>query len=155
MLELFGDKLHWLRAQRGMTQLELAQQLELATQSHISHLEARRSAPSLDLVVRVAELFGVTTDYLLHDTLPTDRPTLFTAQSEATRAVSQQFGAKLRERRKQLGLTQVDLAKCLGDLSQAAISAFERGDKAPSIAIVLQCATLFGVSTDQLLRDTA
>jgi DNA-binding XRE family transcriptional regulator len=51
-------------------------------------------------------------------------------------------------------MTQIDLAGHFGDLSQAAVSAFERGDKAPSIAIVLQCADLFGVATNDLLRDT-
>jgi transcriptional regulator with XRE-family HTH domain len=155
MLKFFGDKLHWLRTQRGMTQSDLAQQLGVATQAHISYLEAQRSAPSLALVVRAADLFGVTTDYLLRDTISRDRPTWYTTQPQSTRTLPQQFGARLRQLRKQRDMTQVDLAGRLGDLSQAAVSAFERGDKAPSIAIVLQCADLFGVSTDDLIRDTA
>ena len=38
-------------------------------QGYISNLEAGRKAPSLELVVRVADLFGVTTDYLLRDSI--------------------------------------------------------------------------------------
>jgi transcriptional regulator with XRE-family HTH domain len=155
MPHLFGDKLRKLRRARGMTQTDLAHQLGLATHAQISHLETGRSAPSLDVAVRVADLFGITTDYVLRDTIPSDRPTSIPAQSQATHTLPQQFGVRLRQLRKQRDLTQVDLAGRLGDLSQAAVSAFERGDKAPSIAIVLQCADLFGVSTDELLRDIA
>jgi DNA-binding XRE family transcriptional regulator len=54
--------------QRQMTQVELAQRLGLARQGYVSNLEAGRKAPSLDLVVQIADLFGVTTDYLLRDT---------------------------------------------------------------------------------------
>src|SRR5262249_10254568 len=64
---LFGDKLRALRLQRNLTQLELARQLGLARQGYISNLEVGRKAPSLDLVVQIADLFGVTTDYLLSD----------------------------------------------------------------------------------------
>jgi DNA-binding XRE family transcriptional regulator len=65
MPRLLGEKLRYLRMQRQMTQVELAQQLGLARQGYVSNLEAGRKAPSLDLVVQIADLFGVTTDYLL------------------------------------------------------------------------------------------
>jgi transcriptional regulator with XRE-family HTH domain len=45
---------------------ELAQRLGLAANAHISLLERGRHEPSIDLVVAIADLFGVTTDYLLH-----------------------------------------------------------------------------------------
>src|SRR5829696_5428266 len=110
MPHLFGDKLRELRRARGITQTDLAHQLGLATHAQVSHLETRRSAPSLDVVIRAADCFSVTTDYLLRDTIPIDHPTLFTAQSKSTWAVSQHFGAKLRQLRKQRDMTQVDLA---------------------------------------------
>lgn len=155
MTEIFGDKLRWLRSQHKMTQIDLAQQLGDVTQAHISYLESHRSAPSLALVVRVAELFGVTTDYLLHDTIPTPEYTAYHTDSQSRRLGTGSFGANLRRLRRQRGMTQVELAKHLGQLSQAAISAFELGDKTPSIPIVLQCAELFGVRTDDLLSGTA
>lgn len=68
MPRLLGEKLRYLRMQRQMTQVELAQQLGLARQGYVSNLEAGRKAPSLDLVIQIADLFGVTTDYLLRDT---------------------------------------------------------------------------------------
>jgi transcriptional regulator with XRE-family HTH domain len=69
MPRLLGEKLRYLRTQQQMTQVELTQQLGLARQGYVSNLEAGRKAPSLDLVVQIADLFGVTTDYLLLDTI--------------------------------------------------------------------------------------
>ena len=55
-----------------MTQEALAHQLGLARQGHVSNLEMGRKEPSLELVVLVADLFGVSTDYLLRDTVPVE-----------------------------------------------------------------------------------
>jgi transcriptional regulator with XRE-family HTH domain len=50
--------------------MALAQQLEHITHTHVSHLEAGRKEPSISLVLRIADFFGVTTDYLLRDSIP-------------------------------------------------------------------------------------
>ncbi len=55
-----------------MVQAELAQQLGLRRQGYISNLETNRIAPSLQLVVRIADLFKVSTDYLLRDGVPVE-----------------------------------------------------------------------------------
>ena len=68
--ELFGAKMREQRLQHGMTQNELAQRLGLAANAHISLLERGRHEPSIDLVVAIADLFSVTTDYLLWDEIP-------------------------------------------------------------------------------------
>ena len=62
----FGAKLRELRRQRGMTQVDLARRLGLR-QGHITNLETGRRGPTVDIVLRAADLFGVTTDYLLRD----------------------------------------------------------------------------------------
>lgn len=72
MPRLLGDKLRHLRTQKHMTQLELAQRLGLARQGYVSNLEMGRKMPSLDLLVEIADLFGVTTDYLMRDSLPVE-----------------------------------------------------------------------------------
>ena len=68
MPRLLGEKLRYLRTQSHMTQVALAQSLGLAQQGYVSNLEAGRKMPSLDLLVQIADLFSVTTDYLLRDT---------------------------------------------------------------------------------------
>lgn len=70
MPQLLGEKVRFLRAQRQITQVELAQRLGLARQGYISNIEAGRKVPSLDVLVQIADLFGVTTDYLLRDAIP-------------------------------------------------------------------------------------
>lgn len=61
----FGHRLRHLRSHHGLLQADLAERLPPYTQAHISLLELGGSAPSIDLVLRLAELFDVTTDYLL------------------------------------------------------------------------------------------
>lgn len=72
MLRLFGQKLQYLRRSKQLTQAQLAAQLGTVTQSYISHLEAGRKEPSLEFVLMVADLFHVSLDYLLRDTVPVD-----------------------------------------------------------------------------------
>jgi transcriptional regulator with XRE-family HTH domain len=153
MPRLFGDKLRTLRVQRQLTQVELARRLELMGQSHISYLERGLSAPSLDVVVRAADVFGVAIDYLLRDILPVDPPILAPSSASASQPLIQQFGQRLRDMRTRQGLTQTELALRLAPISRAYISMVEAGRKAPSIAFVLLCADLFGVSTDDLIRQ--
>jgi transcriptional regulator with XRE-family HTH domain len=67
---LFGTKLRYLRKHRNLLQMDLAQQLAATTQAHISFLESGRKSPSIDLVLQIAAIFEVTTDYLLRDDIP-------------------------------------------------------------------------------------
>ena len=61
-----GAKIKRLRLQRGLTQEELAQQLNVSRQS-VSKWEGAQSVPDIDKILQLSCLFGVTTDYLLKD----------------------------------------------------------------------------------------
>jgi transcriptional regulator with XRE-family HTH domain len=152
MPDLFGDKLRRLRHLRGITQSELAQQLGLEAQSHIAKLE-HGVAPSLDVVVRVAQRLGVSIDYLLHDTITVDATTtLLTEPIPASGIQPASLGTKLRNLRLQHQWSQTDLVHRLGLTARSYISNLEAGRKVPSIELVLQIADLFSVTTDALLR---
>lgn len=69
---LFGQKLRYLRTRRNLTQSDVAVQLALASHSHISFLEIDKKEPSPELVIQIADLFQVTTDYLLLDAIPVE-----------------------------------------------------------------------------------
>lgn len=155
MLRLFGDKLRYLRRQHGLTQADLSHHLDLASQAYISDVEAGRKIPSLDVVVRIADLFNVATDYLLRDELPVESQVISPLR-EAPREVLpiNQFGEKLRYLRQQQRLTQTMLAQQVGLASQAYVSDLEAGRKVPSLDLVVRLAELLGVTTDYLLRDT-
>lgn len=63
---IFADKLILLRKKAGWSQEELAEQMNVTRQS-VSKWEGAQSVPDLEKMVRLSELFGVSTDYLLKD----------------------------------------------------------------------------------------
>ena len=65
----FGEKLHTLRIERGLTLQQLAQSLGYIAHGYISELENGRKMPSVEFVLAVARFFEVTTDVLLKDEL--------------------------------------------------------------------------------------
>ena len=62
------------------------------------------------------------------------------------------FGEKLRILRKRQGLTLRQLGDALG-VDYGHLGRMERGEKIPSVAMLLKIADIFEVSTDQLIRD--
>jgi len=62
------------------------------------------------------------------------------------------FGHRLRELRKERGLTQEALAES-ADLSGNYISDLELGLKVPSLTILVRLSQALGVATPDLLRD--
>lgn len=60
----FGNTLKTLRLREDMTQAQLAQKLSL-TKSVISAYETGLRLPSYDVLIQIAKIFNVTTDYLL------------------------------------------------------------------------------------------
>ena len=63
---IFADKLILLRKKAGWSQEELADQMNVTRQS-VSKWEGAQSVPDLEKMLRLSELFGVSTDYLLKD----------------------------------------------------------------------------------------
>lgn len=63
---IFADKLIDLRKKNGWSQEELAEKLEVSRQT-ISKWEGALSMPDLGRMLKIAQLFGVTTDYLIKD----------------------------------------------------------------------------------------
>jgi len=60
----FGEKLQGLRQKAGLSQDALAEKLNVSRQA-VSRWERDETMPETDKVVALADLFGVTTDYLL------------------------------------------------------------------------------------------
>ena len=68
----FGEKLLKLRKEKGWSQEELADQIPISRQA-VSKWESGAAVPDTENVVRLSGLFGVSTDYLLHDDFSSDR----------------------------------------------------------------------------------
>lgn len=61
---MLGENIRRLRQERGLRQEELGRRVGASKQS-VSNWENGNIAPSIDLLLRLADFFGVSTDYLL------------------------------------------------------------------------------------------
>ena len=134
-----------------MSQSELARRVSLARHTHITHIEAGRRHPSLALVVRMAYVLCVTTDYLLIDAIELTGLVEQTKSDTKSTFSATDFGAKLRILRRESKVSQSALAEQLQLASQGHISDLEAGVKEPSLDLVVAIAALFGCSIDELL----
>lgn len=62
----FGEKLSFLRKQRGMTQMELAEKLDISRQA-VSRWEQGISEPSTENLVSIGKLFSISVDALINE----------------------------------------------------------------------------------------
>ncbi len=70
-MQRFGEKLRVLRKRRGLTVRQLAAMLGV-THSHIVGIEKGKHNPSVDMVIKVADVFDISIDRLLRDNLELD-----------------------------------------------------------------------------------
>lgn len=70
---ILADKIINERKKLGWSQEELAEKLDVSRQS-VSKWESAQSAPDLNRVLKMAEIFGVSTDYLLKDDIDSQEP---------------------------------------------------------------------------------
>lgn len=64
----FGEKLRTLRKRQGLTLRELGDGLGVY-HTHVAQLEAGRRTPNAAMILKIADLFGVSTDLLMRDEL--------------------------------------------------------------------------------------
>ena len=63
-MEIFQQRLKAERQLSGLTQRQMAERLNIAQPSYIRY-ENGKAEPSLENLVKIAEIFDVTVDYLL------------------------------------------------------------------------------------------
>ena len=61
---MLGQRINTLRLSCGWSQVELARKMNITKQT-VSNWENENIMPSIEMLVRMAKLFHVTTDYLL------------------------------------------------------------------------------------------
>ena len=95
---ILADKITELRKKSGWSQEELAEKMDVSRQS-ISKWESAQSVPDMGRIVRLSELFGVSTDYLLKDSIEKSEPVEDEYSDSPLRAVSmEEASAFLRMR---------------------------------------------------------
>lgn len=83
---ILADKIIQERKRNGLTQEDLAELMNVSRQS-VSKWESAQSIPEIEKVIRLSELFGVSTDYLFKDDLE-DAEYHAGKELEATRKVT-------------------------------------------------------------------
>lgn len=63
---MIDDKIKLLRRKRKLAQSQLANELGVTPQA-VSKWEKGLSYPDIEIIIKISEFFGVTTDYLLKD----------------------------------------------------------------------------------------
>lgn len=61
---MLNERIKQLRQSQRLNQVELAQKLSVTKQT-VSNWENNNIQPSVDMLIRLSDLFGVSTDYLL------------------------------------------------------------------------------------------
>ena len=84
----FGEKLQILRKSHGWSQEELAAKVPISRQA-VSKWESGAAVPDTENVLILADLFGVSTDYLLRDAYESDADIPAVKQKESEAAQSQ------------------------------------------------------------------
>lgn len=80
---ILADKIIYLRKKEGWSQEQLAEQLHISRQS-VSKWESGMSIPDLDKILKMSQLFGVSTDYLLKDEIEREVPSENSCENEET-----------------------------------------------------------------------
>ncbi len=161
MAQELGGRVRELRQQAGLSTVEFAWRLKLATESSVYKLETGRSQPSLPLLLRIADVLQASIDYLLGLTTDPQKPTMVElveapsiGDTESEEPAARLFGQKLLALRLRAGWSQNELAHRLGHGSHVYLNRVEAGMKQPSLGLAIATAQLFAVSSDFLLRDS-
>jgi len=87
-----SEKIRNLRLQKGFTQVHIAKRLNI-TKNSVNSWEMGASSPSLINLARLAQIFGVTTDYLLgvNERITVDITEFDDLQREAIHSLTQVF----------------------------------------------------------------
>ncbi len=68
-MQRLGEKVRTLRKRRRMTLKELALGLGFTSHSYVSEIETGKKNPTTEMIINLADLFGVSVDLLVRDEL--------------------------------------------------------------------------------------
>lgn len=63
-INMIGERIQYLRNERGMTQQELATAINVSLKT-IQFYEQERNVPDTEMIIRIARFFNVSSDYIL------------------------------------------------------------------------------------------
>lgn len=133
-MSVFAEQLKTLRKINGITQKELAEKLKIKQNSY-SDWENGKSEPNIEMLVRIADYFDVSLDYLMGGKM---------------KNITEEFSLCLKKIRMKRKLSQKQIAEEL-KISQQQYSKWEGGIITPNAETLVRLADYFDVSVDYLL----
>ena len=137
-MSIFSDRLKQLRIDNGYNQEQFATLLGLSRRTY-QYYETGEKFPKADVLMEIASKLDVSSSYLLGE--------------EPERTSLPKLNARIKELRKEKGITQEYLGLCLG-VSTSNINSYESGRVAPSLPKLIALADYFDVSLDYLVGRT-
>ena len=138
---ILADKIIEERKKNGWTQEDLAQKLGVSRQS-VSKWESAGAIPDLKKIIQLADLFGVSTDYLLKDEVEKENTeTICDTDCELHRVSMEEANTYMDEKKKAAPMLANATTLCiLSPIPLFLISTFNDG-----LAIGIACAILLGM----------
>lgn len=94
--EALGKRIRTRRKMMGLTQEVLAEQLGISC-SFVGHIERGSRKMSMETLIRISDVMGVSCDYLLQDSLQNAVPQSSTPLSEKNRYLLREIANLLQE----------------------------------------------------------
>ena len=142
----FKEKLKFFRQEKGYTQKELADILNLSKNS-VCEWEKGRCEPNIETLKALSKIFDTDLNDLIgnEENVSTVRDVSLLKNTSVHSKMN-----KLKLLRKERGLTLQEMADIL-NVSRGSYNYYELGKTEPSINILFQLSDFFGVSIDYLL----
>ncbi len=131
-----AQNLKFLREQMGIGQDEMAKKMDV-TQSAVGNWEKNYRKPDIEMIVRLAEYFGVSLDDLVLKDMRPPKP---------------MYAENMAFLRKQYDMKQKDIANLL-KVEVLAVSKYEKGKIPITIDKLIILADYFGLTLDQLVKQ--
>lgn len=118
---ILADKIINERKKNGWSQEELAQQLSVSRQS-VSKWEGAQAVPDLQKIIAMADIFGVSTDYLLKDELEPEAIKQINSNNIESQSINDAIRVSLEEASEYLALSKDKAPKIANGVSLCIIS---------------------------------
>ena len=138
-----GQRIKQLRIESKLTQKELSQKLNL-TPKMVSFYENNERTPPADILVKLATIFHVSTDFLLN---------ISDKNSSEEKNNINNIGKQIKYLRLNSNMTQEKFAEIFG-LTKSTISLYESGKSTPNDQLKSEICSFFNISMDTLFGRT-
>ena len=135
-----AERMQQLRKEKKMTQKDMAEFLGIQTRTY-QYYEGGGRQPDLETIVVLADLFGVTVDYIVGHSDERENP---------VKKKKYSFQERLKFLRTAQRISQKEMGEYLG-ISTRAYQYYESGERYPDFEGLLALADYFQVSIDYLV----